>query len=69
MSRLREGRVRYGGSRGQLTLRADSGFYTHTVVAACRKVDVRYSIPIRQHKSLRNLIEAIPEAAWTPIPY
>ena len=31
---LREtvGRVRYGGARGQLTVRADSGFYTHTVV-------------------------------------
>ena len=29
----------------------------------------RYSITIRQHKSLRNLIEAIPEADWTPIPY
>ena len=68
---LREtvGRVRYGGARGQLTLRADSGFYTHSVVAACRKLDVRFSSTIRQHKSLRNLIEAIPEAAWTPIPY
>ena len=35
---LREtvGRVRYGGARGQLTVRADSGFYAHTVVAACR---------------------------------
>ena len=34
---LREtvGRVRYGGARGQLTVRADSGFYAHTVVAAC----------------------------------
>ena len=62
-------RVRYGGARGQLTLRADSGFYTHSVVAACRKLDVRFSSTIRQHKSLRNLIEAIPEAAWTPIPY
>ena len=36
---LREtvGRVRYGGARGQLTVRADSGFYAHTVVAACRE--------------------------------
>ena len=25
--------------------------------------------PSRQHKSLHNLIEAIPEDAWTPIPY
>ena len=68
---LREtvGRVRYGGAQGQLTVRADSGFYTHAVAAACRKLDVRFSSTIRQHKSLRNLIEAIPEAAWTPIPY
>ena len=42
-------------------MRADSGFYTHAIVAVCRKMDVRYSITIRQHKSLRNLIEAIPE--------
>ena len=68
---LREtvGRVRCGGARGQLTVRADSGFYTHSVAAVCRKLDVRFSITIRQHKSLHNLIEAIPEDAWTPIPY
>jgi hypothetical protein len=35
----------------------------------CRKLGVRYSISVRQHRSLRALIEAIPEAAWTPIPY
>ena len=34
-------RVRYGGARGQLTVRADSGFYTHAVVSACREMDVR----------------------------
>ena len=68
---LREtvGRVRYAGARGQLTMRADSGFYTHTVVAVCRRTKVRFSITIRQHQSLRNLIEAVPEADWTPIPY
>ena len=68
---LREtvGRVRYGGANGQLTVRADSGFYTHGVVAVCRKTKVRFSITIRQRASLRNLIEAIPEADWTPIPY
>ena len=68
---LREtvGRVRYCGARGQLTVRADSGFYTHAVVAVCRWMDVRFSIAIRQRARLRNLIEAIPEDAWTPIPY
>ena len=68
---LREtvGRVRYAGARGQLTVRTDSGFYAHTVVSACREVDVRFSITIRQHATLRDLIEAIPEEDWTPIPY
>ena len=68
---LREtvGRVRYGGAGGQLTVRADSGFYAHALVAVCRAMDVRFSITIRQHKSLRNIIEAIPETDWTPIPY
>ena len=68
---LREtvGRVRYGGARGRLTVRADSGFYAHTVVAACREMDARFSITIRQRASLRDLIEAIPEEDWTPIPY
>ena len=30
---------------------------------------VRYSITVRQHAQLRNLIEVIPEEDWTPIPY
>ena len=63
------GRVRYGGARGQLTVRADSGFYTHGVVSVCREMDVRFSITIRQHARVRNIIEAIPEEDWTPIPY
>ena len=62
-------RVRYAGATGQLTMRADSGFYAHSVVAMCRKLKVRYSVTIRQHRSVRALIEAIPEDAWTPIPY
>ena len=68
------GRVRYAGATGQLIVRADRGFYAHAIVAyamvaVCRKLAVRYSSTIRQHQSLRNLIEAIPEAHWTPIPY
>jgi hypothetical protein len=53
-----------------LTMRADSGFYAHAVVETCRSMDVRFSITARFHgKRLRNLIEAIPEGEWTPIPY
>ena len=68
---LREtvGRVRYAGATGPLTMRADRGFHSHAIVAVCRKLDVRFSITVRQHARLRNLIEAIPEGDWTPIPY
>ena len=67
---LREtlGRVRYAGATGQLTVQADSGFYTHTIVAVCRRMKVRFSITVRQHAQLRRLIEAISEEDWRPIP-
>jgi len=68
---LREtiGRVRSAGATGQLTMRADSGFYAHEVVAVCRTMSVRFSITLRQSPATRRLIEAIPDDAWTPIPY
>ena len=50
-------------------MRADRGCYAHALVAVCRAMDVRFSITIRQHARLRNIIEAIPETDWTPIPY
>ena len=63
------GRVRYAGATGPLTMRADRGCYTPDIVAAGRAKSVRYSITVRQRQSVRNIIEAIPEAEWTPIPY
>jgi hypothetical protein len=62
-------RVRAAGAAGGLTVRADSGFYAHEVVAACRRHGVRFSITMRIHRELRDRIAALPEDAWTPIPY
>ena len=66
---LREtvGRVRYAGANGRSRY-VRQRVLPHGVVSVCR-MDVRFSGTIRQHKSLHNLIEAIPEDAWTPIPY
>jgi len=68
---LREtiGRVRSAGATGELTVRADSGFYAHAVVETCRKMKVRFSITIRMSPALQGRIAAISEAAWTAIPY
>ena len=62
-------RVRAAGAAGQLTLRADSGFYNHKVTEACRKASVHYSITAKLYPSLRKVIEAVPEKDWSPIPY
>lgn len=50
-------------------MRPGSGLHTQGIVAVCRKMTVRYAITVRQQTSVRNIIEAMPEAAWTPIPY
>jgi len=62
-------RVRTAGATGQLTLRADSAFYSKAVLGTARTFNVRFSITARQDKKVRAAIEAIEESAWRPIPY
>jgi hypothetical protein len=57
------------GATGTLLARMDSAFYSHAVVAACVRSDVRFSITVRQDRSVRRAIAAIGEAAWIPIHY
>ena len=57
------------GRQGTVTLRADSGFYSRKVIRACRRGGARFSVTVRMNPSVRRAIEAIPEQAWTPIPY
>ena len=62
-------RVRDAGATGELTLRADSGFYAGSVVSACRRHGVAFSITARKNKAVQRAIDAIPDDAWRPIPY
>jgi hypothetical protein len=62
-------RVRNAGATGQLTVRADSAFYSKKVLATAAKFDVRFSVTARQDKRVRAAINAIPDDAWQPIPY
>ncbi len=63
------GRVRGAGSCGPLVVRADSGFYSATVVRACRRAGARFSVTVRLTEGLHARISRIPEASWTAIPY
>jgi hypothetical protein len=62
-------RVRAAGASGQLTVRADSAFYSKAVLSTAAKWGVRFSVTARQDKAIRAAIEAIGEAAWQSIPY
>jgi Transposase DDE domain group 1 len=63
------GRVRRAGATGQLTLRADSGFWSAKVLAACRRHRIRFSITVRQTSTVAAAIAAIAEHAWAGIDY
>ena len=62
-------RLRAAGASGPVTLRADSGFYSGKVAAACRAADVRFSITVKLNPAIRKAIALIPDDAWVAIPY
>jgi hypothetical protein len=61
-------RVRDAGATGQLTVRADSAFYSRAVLGTAVKLGVEFSVTARQDKKIRAAIDAIDEDAWAPIP-
>jgi Transposase DDE domain group 1 len=61
-------RLKRLGLIAEIVVRADSGFYAEKVVAACRAHSARFSISVRLQKSHHQLIAAIPEEEWKPIP-
>jgi Transposase DDE domain group 1 len=63
------GRVRRAGATGPITLRADSGFWSNKVVAACRDHGVTYSITVNRQKPIVAAIDAIPDGDWVDIAY
>ena len=62
-------RLRRAGASGELTFRMDSGFWSAKLIKRLRRHRVRYSITVRQTKTVRAAIAAIPERAWTQIAY
>jgi hypothetical protein len=63
------GRVVRAGASGKLTLRADSGFWSHKVMDACVDHDVDFSITVTRQKPVLAAIDAIDDDAWVDIDY
>jgi len=62
-------RLRRAGASGELTFGMDSGFWSAKTLKTLRRHQVRYSITVRQTKTIRAAIAAIPEHCWVDIAY
>jgi hypothetical protein len=62
-------RLRRAGATGELIVRMDSGFWSAKLIRRLRAHHVRYSITVRQTKTVRAAIAAIGETDWTDISY
>jgi hypothetical protein len=60
-------RVTRAGATGVKLLRADSGFWNTKVFERLEQAGWQYSIGVRMVKSVRAVVEAIDEDAWTTI--
>jgi hypothetical protein len=57
------------GAAGQIVVRADSAFYTKTVITGCRRRDVRFSVTTRIDAKIRAACDSIGESEWIDIQY
>ena len=57
------------GGSGLITVRADSAYYGHDVIAAARRAGARFSITARMNHTVVKAISGIKESAWFPIHY
>ncbi len=57
------------GATGLLTVRGDSAFYVHSMIATARRAGGRFSITARMNATVTRAIATIQESAWTSIRY
>ena len=62
-------RIRRAGASGELTLRADSGFWSKKFIKACVRHSMRFSLTVRAFPHVKAMIDAIGEDAWVDIDY
>jgi len=61
--------ARKAGATGQVTVRSDSAYYNHDVIAAARTGGARFSITARMDPAVTRAITQILDDAWVGIKY
>lgn len=62
-------RVRRAGAAGELTVRADAGFYSYDLLARLEGLKVRWSVTIPLYGHVKAAISEIADDDWAPIDY
>jgi Transposase DDE domain group 1 len=57
------------GASGEIVVRADSAFYAKTVISACRRRGVRFSVTTRIDAKIRAACASIGDEQWIDIKY
>jgi hypothetical protein len=57
------------GASGEIVVRADSAFYTKTVITTCRRRNARFSVTTRIDAKIRAACDSIPHEQWLDIQY
>ncbi len=63
------GRARRAGATGELTVRADAGFWSYDLLDTLERLKVRWSVTMPLYAHVKAAIDAIADADWTPIDY
>jgi len=61
--------ARAAGATGEILVRGDSAYGTRSVVGACVKAKVRFSVVLAKNPAVNRAIGAIAEHAWRPVHY
>src|SRR5205823_5975290 len=57
------------GATGEILLRGDCAYGTHTVVHACLQAGARFSVVLTKTRAVQRAITAMSDHAWTPVSY
>ena len=60
-------RVQRAGHTGKIIIRADSGFENHKLMGELNKRGIEFSIGVKLSKTIRALIEQIPDTDWATV--
>ncbi|MBF6302878.1 IS1380 family transposase [Nocardia amamiensis] len=61
--------ARAAGVTGEILVRGDSAYGTRSVIGACRRAGVRFSLVLTKNRAVQRAIASIPDGAWRPVRY